>query len=487
VLAILWTSLAFPILDETMIATLLGPISTSFNSLSNLSWIATTYLIGMSASNPISGHLTDIFGRRNVLIAVSIIFIIGTLICGLSPQLWVLLLGRSIEGFGGGAMQSIASFIESDLVPLRNRGITEGLGGIVYGVAIAVGGLYGGGINDAIGWKWAFLIQVPIVAVLTLAAWFLVHIPVKKSDLSSLRRFDCVGSVAILSAIVLLQLGLQSGGNTHSWKSPLVSASLPLAAACFVVFVVWDLKFAKEPLVPIRLLGQRNLFLSCIFYFSALMSYFTIEFFVPIYLQMLGHSTTATGLRFIPQAFGAAAAIIIAGVGVKSTGKYYWLNAVAQVFGILGSGLLLILETGSPSWYPFLFLAFTGVGFGGSWVTVLMGVLSSVTDDQQATVQSAGYCVRSVGMTVGLTVSTAVFQKILKDSLWSAFGREPGAEALIENLRSDFNALQSLDPGSKKLAQEGYMHALHVVFWIATAEVITAAIASMFMKENKIS
>lgn len=138
--------LVFPLLDETMIATLLAPISASFKSLSNLSWIATTYLIGMAASNPLSGHMADLFGRRYCLIGSGAIFVIGTLLCGLSTRLWILLLGRSIQGFGSGIMQSVVSFIEADVVALRNRGVTEAVGGVLFGVCLAVGGLYGGGI-----------------------------------------------------------------------------------------------------------------------------------------------------------------------------------------------------------------------------------------------------------------------------------------------------------------------------------------------------
>ncbi|KAH8821380.1 major facilitator superfamily domain-containing protein [Xylogone sp. PMI_703] len=485
-LVIIWTMLVFPLLDETMIATLLAPISTSFHSLSNLSWIATTYLIGMAASNPLAGHVADVFGRQYCLMASVAIFIIGTLICGLSTRLWVLLLGRSIQGFGSGIMQSVVSFIESDLVTIRNRGITEAVGGILFGVCLAVGGLYGGGINDTIGWKWAFLIQAPITAVLAVGAWFFPMALKKKSDISSLRRLDYVGGIAILFAVVLFQLGLLSGGNTHSWASPLVLVSLPLSLVAFVIFLAWDLYFAKEPLVPIRLLRQRNLYLSSLFYIFNLMSYFTIEFYVAIYLQILGYSTTATGLRFIPQAFGAGASTMIAGLAVKITGKYYWLNVLAQIFAVLGAGLLLLFEVSSPSWYPFVFLAFSGAGFGASWVTVLMAVLSSVTDDQQASVQSAGYFFRFTGMTLGMTVSTAAFQHVLKNGLWSSFGGEPGAGELIARLRTDFNAVQALAPPAKHMAQVSYMKALHVVFYIAVAEAIVAAIVSLCMTENEL-
>jgi MFS family permease len=381
-------------------------------------------------------------------------------------------------------MQSVVSFIEADVVTLRNRGITEAVGGILFGVCLAVGGLYGGGINDTIGWKWAFFIQIPITIVLAIGAWFLVKFPKKKSNISSLRRLDYVGGIAILFAIILFQLGLQSGGNSHSWKSTLVLVSLPLSLFSFIVFLVWDIYFAKEPVLPMGLLCIRNIYLSSIFYLLNSMSYLTIEFYIAIYLQVLGHSTTASGLRFIPQAFGAAASTMLAGIIVKITGKYYWLNILGQIFAVLSAALLLLLKVSSPSWYPFVFLGISGAGFGISWVTVLMASLSSTTDDQQASVQSAGYFFRFTGMAIGMTISTAVFQKVLKDGLWSSFGNEVGAGPLLNTLRTDFNAVQSLAFPEKQKAQEDYMKALHVVFYIATAEAVIAAIASLFFKEN---
>lgn len=476
--------LVFPLLDETMIATLLAPISTSFNSLSNLSWIATTYLIGMAASNPLSGHVADVFGRRYCLIGSATIFAIGTLLCGLSTRLWVLLLGRSVQGFGSGIMQSVVSFIEADVVTLRNRGLTEAVGGIVFGVCLAVGGLYGGGINDTIGWKWAFFIQIPVTIVLATGACFIVKASEKKTNILSLRHLDYVGGIAILFAIVLFQLGLQSGESSHSWNSTLVLVSLPLSLVGFIIFSVWDIYFAKRPLLPMELLLTRNIYLSSTFYLLNSMSYFTIEFYMAIYLQVLGHSTTASGLRFIPQAFGVAVSTMLAGIIVKVTGKYYWLNILAQIFAILSTALLLLLNASSPSWYPFVFLGISGAGFGTSWVTVLMASLSSTTDTQQASVQSVGYFFRFTGMALGMAVSTAAFQKVLKDSLWSSFGNEAGNESLLNTLLRDFNAVQSLVFAEKQKAQEDYMKALHVVFYITMAEAVIAAIASLFLKEN---
>lgn len=472
------------LIDETMIATILGPISTSFNSFTNLSWIATIYIIGMSASQPLTGHLSEIFGRWEGLIICNVIFAIGTLICGLSTSLPILLLGRAVQGFGGGSVSSIAAIIETDLVSLRNRGITEGIGGIMFGVGLAVGGLWGGGINDAIGWRWAFLIQVPITAASTAVVWLLVHVPKKKSALSTFKRVDFIGSISLLAAVIFLQVGLDAGGNTLPWTHPLVLASLPLAVVFFAIFLYWDLYCAPYPLIPIRILCTRNVALACIVYAFTMFSYYSNIFYVPIYLQVQGHSSTQTGLRFITQAAGAAVATSGAGLFVKWKGKYYFLNVLCQVAFILGTGLLITLNLTSRSWQPFVFLALTGIGFGGVWVTTLMGMLSAISEEHQAVVQSATYCIRSISMVIGLAISAAAFQKVLKANLEASLG--PQDSKLIGEVRTNFSAVQSLSPDLKLSVQRSYIDALHVVFYITTAEIVVAAIASLMMKENDI-
>ena len=138
----------------------------------------------------------------------------------------------------------------------------------------------------------------------------------------------------------------------------------------------------------------------------------------------------------------------------------------------------------SADWCPFVSLALTGVGFGASWVTVLMGILSSIDDEQQATIQSAGYAVRSLGMTVGLTVATGVFQQLLKSAPTLRFESQPGTNLLVPSLRSDLIAIQGLDPALRIAARDANMEALHAVFWITTAESVTAGVASMMMKES---
>lgn len=159
VMGSIWFGTFLAALDATIIATLSAPISASFNSLSLLSWLASAYFIANAALQPLSGRLTDIFSRRTGLIFSNTFFAAGNLICGLATSEWVMIFGRIIAGMGGGGLNAISTFVGSDLIPLRRRGVWQGFGNISFGLGAALGGVFGGWINDTWGWRKAFLIQ----------------------------------------------------------------------------------------------------------------------------------------------------------------------------------------------------------------------------------------------------------------------------------------------------------------------------------------
>lgn len=264
VLGTIWIGVFLGALDSTVIATLSAPISTSFNSLSLLSWLASAYLIANAACQPISGRLTDIFSRRSGLVVSNILFGIGNLMCGLATSEWTMIAGRVVAGMGGGGLMAIATFATSDLVPLRKRGVTQGIGNILYGSGAGVGGLFGGWVNDTWGWRMAFIAQVPFVAVSAVLVYFYVDIPPKQSKKSKLSRVDFPGALTLVTSLVLLLVGLNSGGNVVPWTHPLVLTTLPLSLLVLVGFVWIEARWAKEPVIPVKLLLNRTVGAACI-------------------------------------------------------------------------------------------------------------------------------------------------------------------------------------------------------------------------------
>lgn len=271
-------------LDSTIVATLSGPISDEFHSFTLLSWLASAYLISNAATQPLSGRLTDIYGRRNGLVLSYILFAIGNLICGLAKDEGVMILGRVVAGMGGGCMNTISVFVASDLIPLRRRGLWQGIGNLAFGLGSGIGGIFGGWLHDVWSWRIAFYVQVPAVLLAAVIVFFRVDIPVKVTDKNRLKRVDFLGAFTLVAALVLLLLALNSGGNIVPWNHPLVYVSLPLAALSLAAFVYVEDKVASEPVIPVRLLLNRTVASACLTNWFASMALFSYMYYGPVIL-----------------------------------------------------------------------------------------------------------------------------------------------------------------------------------------------------------
>ncbi|KAF7927489.1 uncharacterized protein EAE98_005871 [Botrytis deweyae] len=483
-LGAIWVGVFLGALDSTVIATLSASISTSFNSLSLLSWLASAYLIANAACQPLSGRLTDIFSRRTGLIVSNVLFAVGNLICGLAKNEWVMIFGRVVAGCGGGGLMAISTFVGSDLVPLRKRGVVQGIGNICYGTGAGLGGIFGGWVNDTWGWRMAFLAQVPFIIVSGILVTCLVNIPPKKSEKSKLSRVDFMGSFALVLTLVLLLLGLNSGGNIVPWNHPLVYVSLPLSLVSLLGFIYIELYIASEPVIPVRLLANRTVLAACLTNWFVTMVVFMIIFYVPLYYQVRGESTTASGMRLIPQSIGASVGSLGSGIIMNRTGKYKSISLITLTMLVIGTGLLATLDSNSPDWPIYIYLSLTGIGYGATLTTTLLAIISAVSHDHHSVITSASYAFRSTGSTIGITIASAVYQNILKSDLWEKFGDRPNAEEIIGRIRDSFDDLNKLPEGWKEGVTESFMDAFRGVFLTALGFAILMAGVGSLMKQN---
>lgn len=270
--------------------TALGIIGSEFNVSNSISWLGTSYLLTQTSFQPcvslserilnqradvplerrLYGRLSDIFGRKSATLFASFIFGLGSLFCGLSRTYPQLIAARAFAGIGGGGLTTMSrcakpsycsvsrrtrgadkqsySIVTSDLVPLRKRGVYQGLGNVVYAGGAAIGGPLGGWLGDTVGWRWAFLIQVPICVLHFAIVTWKVDIPSGPGDmLTKIKRIDYLGSVLLVAAVGLLLVGLSLGGNQLPWGAPLVYGTIIGGAVALVIFVLVEKYFAKEP------------------------------------------------------------------------------------------------------------------------------------------------------------------------------------------------------------------------------------------------
>ncbi|KAL6902510.1 major facilitator superfamily domain-containing protein [Trichoderma evansii] len=472
-------------IDSTIIATLSAPISSEFQSLSLLSWLATAYLISNAACQPISGRLTDIFGRGPGLVFSNIFFAAGNLICGLAQSSSVMIFGRVIAGIGGGGLMSISTFLGSDLIPLRNRGIAQGIGNISYGSGAMMGGIFGGLMNDhtKLGWRLAFLVQVPPAILSAVAVAILVRVPPKQSEKSYLARIDFGGVFFTVSFLILLLLGVNAGGNIVPWTHPLPLTTIPLSFAAFAGFLWWESR-ATQPIIPVKLLLDRTILSACMCNLLSTMVVMQGIFYIPLFLQVRGESSTGAGLKMLPSPVGISVGSLVAGYFMKKTGRYVGLGIGSLVTIVAGVSVFNTQGESTPGWVTMVAFFLTGSGYGAMLTTTLLACIAAVDHSQQAVITSATYLARSLGGTIGITVGSAIYQNILSSRLWQRFGDEPHAGEIIQHIRDDLNFLKHLPEGWQDGVISSFMEAFRGVWLTMLGLAIGAFICVSLMRQH---
>ncbi|KAH8660497.1 major facilitator superfamily domain-containing protein [Xylariales sp. PMI_506] len=504
-------------LGASMMANISSIVAGTFNALDQLTWVATTYWLGESIAQPISAHLTNLFGRKPGLVVSYGAFALGTLLCGLSAVrahagdarggLACFLAGRLTQGLGGGALVTIVSFIESDVIPLKDRGLVEGAGNVLFGIVNALGGLYGGAFAGGIGWQWAFLVQPPLIlANVVLVLLTLPHIATigtttieqkveKDEELASPESrtpsiltetrpaVDVVGIITVLCATVFFQLAL-TRGSTTSWADPLTIASFCISATSLAIFLYWDyVPRTPNPLIPLRQLCQRTIAGSQSSCFFNSMSSACIEYYLPIYLQILGASPSSAGLRFIPYSGAFGLSSFLTGWWVRRARRYWVQNLVVQACAVGGAAGLVSLSSRTPSCVPYLLVSLVGAGFGGITVTRLMGLLAATKQENQATVLGASWTISSTGSAVGIAVAGGIFQRMTRSALAVLLSGRPDVLATL--LSDGFSGLDGVYGQLKDEVLQVYMDGIRAVFALALGVQVAAALCS-FLMENKV-
>ncbi|EME43876.1 hypothetical protein DOTSEDRAFT_88200 [Dothistroma septosporum NZE10] len=476
-------------IDGTMVATLTGSISASYHSLTLLAWLASADYIANSVLQPLSGKLTDIYGRRAGLVFSNLFFGLGNLICGIAPDESLIIVGRVIAGLGGGALSAVPLFIASDLVPLRKRGVWQGYNNICYGIGAGLGGVFGGWMNDTLNWRWAFLALVPMTALSSLLVGRFVNMPesiaytTQEKD-AKWKRIDFLGSFTLVMAIVLLLVGLNSGGNTVGWAHPLVLLTLPLSCVFLGLFVYTEVYIAVEPVVPVHLFHHPTVVAGCLTNWFLTMAQIALTFYAPIYFQIRGQTAFGASVRLVPSSIGAACGSILVGIIMRATGKYYFLNIVIQALFLISMALTAQFGLHTPEWQPFVYFFSSGFAYAGMLTITVTALIASVEQKHHAVVTSAAFAFRGTGSTIGITICSLVFQNKLRQELCDRFQNDHDGLRIVERLRDSLKEIQYLLKNMADDARSAYMEALTAVFWTIFALATVGAVCSLFMRQH---
>lgn len=392
-------------LDQTVVGTALPKIVTDLKGDNLYTWVITVYLLTATISGPIYGKLSDVFGRRPIVIFAVSLFLVSSVLSGLSQEMWQLILFRGLQGLGGGAIFPVSLAVVADLYTPAERGKYLGLFGAVFGLSSLLGPGIGGFITDTISWHWIFFVNLPLGLIALFIMWRLLP-SIRRPEAT--HHIDFLGAGVFALAIAPFLVGL-TNKQTGDWTDPAVGG-LMLAGLAFGALFVWIESRALEPIVPLGLFRMRAFTISVSGMFLAAFGFFGAVVFLPRWFQAVeGASATVSGYNILPLLAALIFSAIVSGQIVARFGRYKILMLGSLV--LLAGGLYLLTNLRADTDRPILWLwmVVAGLGIGPSFAVFTLIVQNAVSPEEVGVATASLTFFQQIGGTVGLTIAGTVF------------------------------------------------------------------------------
>ncbi|KLP18879.1 multidrug resistance protein fnx1 [Fusarium fujikuroi] len=470
-------------LDSTITAATYAVISSEFDAANTASWLTTSYLVTSTAFQPLYGRVSDIFGRRLCFFISTITFAFGCLGCGVANNIIFLNVMRALTGFGGGGLMTMATIVNSDMIPFRKRGMYQALQNGIYG--FGSGASFGGSIADHIGWRWCFLFQVPVSIMALIIGALVVSDQSGGFSLDGSlgtvwHRVDFSGSLLLVVAISVQLVGLSLGGNELPWGSPWVIGALIGSVFLFGLFLVVEEKTSAIPVIPLRLLqGRLPIATQCANVCAGMAAYGYL-FMLPLFFQVvLLDSATTAGARLAIPSLATPIGGLIAGVVMSRWGKLLALVRTGALLMVVGNGLVTLLQFQDSKWKYFVYVFPANLGQGIIYPGILFTSLASFDHADHAVTASTVYLIRSLGTVWGVSVTSAIVQTTLSVRLPDALSDVADKWRVIEQISHSVDYIRQLPPDVQLRARLVYYHGLRYAFGASTAVALLGLCAAL--------
>ena len=477
VFAGLMLALTLASLDQNIVSTALPRIVSDLGGLAHLSWVVTAFMVTSTISTPLYGKLSDMYGRKRLYFVAIIIFLIGSVLCGMAQTMFQLIFFRALQGLGAGGLVTLAQTTVGDLIVPRERGRYQGLFGAVFAACSVAGPLLGGVITDALSWRWIFYVNLPVGA----AALVLIAIGLKHHGRAVTHRIDYEGAAFLTCATVCLLLFLSWGGTVYPWLSPIV-LGLAAGASLFYTLLIRQERRAFEPILPLKLFANRVFLVSvCVIGLNA-MALFGSLVFLPLYFQLiLGASPSRAGLMLAPMMAGVIIASVTGGRLVSHFGRY-------KIFPIIGlmistcSFLTLAWSafTYKPTWLIETALVFLGAGLGLVMPNLTVAIQNSVERTEMGSATSVSSFIRSLGGALGVALAGTVVWIRLRHFLPESWLQANGNHLLDLGVQQ----LAKIPPDQHAILMNAYRHAIATTFLTGAATAAVAFTIALFLPER---
>jgi EmrB/QacA subfamily drug resistance transporter len=474
VMSALMMALFLSALDQTIVATALPKIATDLHGLDKLAWVATSYLLASAIVTPIYGKLGDMYGRKKLFITAIVIFLIGSVLCGLSRSMDQLIAFRAVQGLGGGGLMALVFAIIGDLVAPRQRGRYQGYFGAVFAVSSIAGPLLGGLFTEHLSWHWIFFINLPLGAF---ALWTVItrmHLPVRRSP----HKIDYLGTLLMSISVISFILVSVWVGTEHAWNSPTI-IGLSLSALIFGTLFVYRERRAKEPLLPLGLFKSDIFNVSVLLSVLSGMAMFASILYIPQYQQIVrGNTPTESGLLMLPLIGGLMLASVTSGRLVSKYGKYKRFPIIGTLMMTFGIWLFSHLTLTTSHVTLSLWMFIIGAGLGQLMQIPTLAVQNSTPKELMGTATSAVVFFRSIGTSLGGAIFGNILVARLTHHLQENF---PGASVPAGAISSGITGLPA---AVKELVLQSYVSSFHDMFLLAVPIGLAAFVVALFLREK---
>jgi EmrB/QacA subfamily drug resistance transporter len=477
-------------LDQSVVGTALPTIVGDFHGQNKISWVVTAYLLTSTASAPLYGKLSDLYGRKKLFQLCIVIFLIASALAGLSQNMAELIAFRGLQGLGAGGLIVLAMTIIGDIIPPAQRGKYQGYFGAVFGVASVAGPLVGGFLVESINWRWIFYINLPIGIV----ALFVTSAVLKDRSVRTSHKIDYAGASFLLLGVSSLLMMTTFGGSPEGW--PWASwqiICLGVLGAFFVVtFIRWEMKVASEPIVPMYLFRKRVFTTANAAGFVVGVAMFGAIIYLPVYLQDVKEvSPTVSGLMLIPLMVGMLFTSITSGQIIARIGRYKIFPVVGTALMTVGIYLFSLMSVNTSDLLLSVYMFVVGAGLGLVMQVLILAVQNGVDYKDLGAATSLSNFFRSMGGAFGTAILGAILTDRLTGNLLRAL--PAGARSQIGVIGqavvgspAQLKVLQKVHPTWHAAAVQAYVHSINEVFLVAVPIVALSFVAVLLMPEIRL-